>query len=136
MKDIELLVLEYLKENCKGKANAQNGSKIAFEFGMTSIQLRKVIKGIKDKQDIIIGADIKDGYYIPLRSEYKDALKYRQNKCLSELKGNIKDDPSFILKVFKTLNIKRTSNSQGQLMFDIDNVDLDNLEKVDFFDVE
>lgn len=129
MNEKQLEILDYLKTNCKGKRNAVNGKKLAELFNIKASSVRFNIKAIKNKQDILIGSDIKVGYYIPYKKEVKDALKYRQSKVLSELKGNLKDDPSFILRVFKLLNIKVDDATQGQLRF---NVDTQTIESVDY----
>lgn len=111
-------VLNYLKENCVGKANALNGVVIATELGLTTEQFRYHIARIREHQDVIIGSSRKYGYYIPLREEYREAVKYQQNKALNSIRRNAKNDASFILKAYKILNDVAKSLdgvSQGQL---------------------
>lgn len=130
MTEQQFMILEHLKDNAQGKKNAILGKELAELFNMGKSRLRFQIKKIKLAQDIIIGSDIKYGYYIPNKGELKEALRYRQNKALSELTGCIKEDPSFILKVFKSLNITKVDDAtQGQLRFNYDRYDL---ESVDF----
>ena len=120
MKTIDYAILEYLEQNAIGRSNAIKGKTIAYIFGISTMQVRKSIARIRKYQDIIVGSDIKYGYYIPLKKEVKKALMYAENKTLSELENRIKQNPAFALKAYKTINetLKKASTAhEGQIYF-------------------
>ena len=99
-----LAVLEYLEQYGYGKDNAVFGKTLANELLTKPRTIRLAIKEIREETDIIIGADTAVGYYLPLIDELEKANQYRQNKALSELKGNAINDYNFILKAYRVLN--------------------------------
>ena len=120
MKTIDYAILEYLKENAVSRSNAIKGKVLAYTFGISTMQVRKSIARIRKHQDIIVGSDIKYGYYIPLKKEVKKALLYAENKTLSELENRIKQNPAFALKAYKTINetLKKANKAhEGQIYF-------------------
>lgn len=121
-------ILDYLKTNCKGEKNAVRGRDLAEIFNVKPNTFRVLIKKIKMNQDILIGTNGR-GYFIPYKDEVQASLRYRKNKVLSELKGCVKDDPKFVLEVFKLLNIKVDDATQGQLTF---NYNTNETESVDY----
>lgn len=111
-------ILNYLKENAIGKENAIFGVVLASEFGLTDKMLRYHISRIREHSDLVIGSSVKLGYYIPLQKEFKESIKYQQNRALNTLRRNAKHDHNFILKAYKILNdVARSLDhvSQGQL---------------------
>lgn len=111
-------ILKFLKENAVGKENAIFGWELAYYFGITTEALRYNIANIREYQDVVIGSNTNVGYYIPLQDEYKEAVRYGQNKALSQLRRNAKKDHNFILRAYKLLNeiAKELDHvSQGQL---------------------
>lgn len=115
LSSLAFIVLNYLNENAQGKENAINGQTIANVFFVSVSSIRRAIKEIREETEIIIGADTSVGYYIPLYDELDNAYKYRQNKALSELKGNAINDYNFILKAYRVLNnAVRTLDEKAQ----------------------
>lgn len=104
LNSFEYRLLDYLKENCVGLDNAENGYKIGLEFGVSETKIRYHISKLRKEQSVIIGSHIKHGYYIPLQSEKNESLQYAQSKVLSELETRIRQNPEFILNVYKKLH--------------------------------
>lgn len=111
-------ILNYLKENAIGLENAISSKLLSAHFGISKQMLRYRIRNIRKNQEIVIGSNIKTGYYIPLQKEKDEALRYAENKTLSELETRIIQNPEFVLKAFKTINetLKTTDKApQGQI---------------------
>lgn len=111
-------LLKYLKTNAVGFDNAIQGWELSRDLGIPITTLRAYIRDLRKHQDVIVGSDIKKGYYIPLRVEKEQALKYAENKTLSELETRARQNPQFVLKAFKRLNevVKTLDGAvQGQI---------------------
>ena len=100
----EYRLLNYLKEHCVGLENAKNGYELAQEFGVEATKIRYHIAKLRKEQSVIIGSNIKKGYFIPLQREKNESLQYAQSKVLSELETRIRQNPEFILNVYKKLH--------------------------------
>ncbi len=115
---IQWRILNYMKVFAVGEENALSGSTLAYRFDITKEALRKHIARIRKRQEIIIGSSQNKGYYIPLEEEKAQALRYAENKTLSELETRVRQSPTFALKAFRKLNetLKTTDKAlQGQM---------------------
>lgn len=118
LNSFEYELLNYLKEHCIGVENAINGKVLANVFGVKETKIRYHIAKLRKEQSVIIGSSIKDGYYIPLQKEKKQALQYAESKVLSELETRIRQNPEFVLVVYKKLHQVRKNLDvvlQGQI---------------------
>lgn len=95
-------ILNYLKQNAVGERNLIGGKALATIFNMSETTLRKHLAIIRKKQSIVIGANM-NGYYIPLEEEREKALRYAENKNISELETRIKQNPSYAFRALSSL---------------------------------
>ena len=117
---IQWRILNHMKVYAVGEENAISGSTLAERFNITPTLFRYHISRIRKRQEIIIGSSKNKGYYIPLEEEKAQALRYAENKTLSELENRIKQNPAFALKAFKTINetLKKANKAhEGQMYF-------------------
>lgn len=115
---IQWRILSHMKVYAVGEKNAISGGALADRFDITPTLLRNHISRIRKHQEIIIGSSKNKGYYIPLEEEKERALRYAENKTLSELETRVRQNPTFALKAFKKLNetLKTTDKAvQGQM---------------------
>lgn len=101
---LEHEILKHLKKYCVGKENAIKGWILASSFNIGQEKLRRHLSNIKKYQEVIIGSDKKEGYYIPLEKEKDEALAYSENKTLGHLENSVMQNPSFVLRAYKLLN--------------------------------
>lgn len=116
---IQWRILNHMKVYAVGEENALSGKTFAERFDITPTLFRYHISRIRKYQEIIIGSSKNKGYYIPLEEEKTQALRYAENKTLSELETRVRQNPTFALKAFKTLNdtLKTTDKAlQGQIV--------------------
>lgn len=105
LKSFEYRLLDYLKNNCVGRENALNGYELGKAFGVDSKKIRYHIARLRKHQSVVIGSHIKDGYYIPLAVEKKESLRYAESKVLSEVEARIRQNPDFLLTLYKHIHI-------------------------------
>lgn len=118
LNSFEYNLLNYLKENCVGLENAKKGFELGEVFGVGAVKIRYHIAKIRKQQSVVIGSTTKNGYFIPLQSEKENSLLYSQSKVLSELETRIRQNPEFILVVYKKLHQIRKNIDivlQGQI---------------------
>lgn len=114
----------YLLDNCQGVENIKQGKEIAADLEVSTEHLRYLIKKLRVEKQMIIGGN-KKGYFIPRQIEMGLALNYAQNKVISEIETVVKQNPMFILKLYKTLNtlkkeLPEAMHNQLEALFDKD----------------
>lgn len=115
---IQWRILNHMKVYAVGEENALSGNTLANRFDITPALFRHHIARIRKHQEVVIGSSKNKGYYIPLEEEKAQALRYAENKTLSELETRVRQSPTFALKAFRKLNetLKTTDKAlQGQM---------------------
>lgn len=102
---LEWNVLKKLKAYNIGKENAVAMETLAEQFNVTDREIRKVVKRLRQYQEVMISSCNK-GYYIPLECEQQTANKMLLNRALSSLDTILDNSPKSIGIIYKHLNEK------------------------------